>query len=54
MGFDATKPIGVPFRERADILGTPYDAIDVSEYVVAAADPAPAPWRSGSRIGLGA
>jgi 2,5-furandicarboxylate decarboxylase 1 len=50
VGFDATKPVGVPFRERADILGSPYDAINVDEYVVSGPGRARAPWRSGSEI----
>jgi 2,5-furandicarboxylate decarboxylase 1 len=52
VGFDATKPVGVPFPERADIVGSPYNAIDLDDYVVSAEDPAPAPWRSGTQAGV--
>jgi 2,5-furandicarboxylate decarboxylase 1 len=51
VGFDATKPVSLPFRERADIVGSPYDAIDLEEYVVSDDEPAAAPWRAGGHVG---
>jgi 2,5-furandicarboxylate decarboxylase 1 len=46
VGFDATLPVGVPFRERADQVG-PQFADMVVEELLARRDPSrPVPWRS--------
>jgi 2,5-furandicarboxylate decarboxylase 1 len=48
MGLDATLPVGVPFRERADQVGPQFADMDI-EAVAAPRDPSRAtPWRSGA------
>jgi 2,5-furandicarboxylate decarboxylase 1 len=48
MGLDATLPVGVPFRERADHVGPQFADMDI-EAVAAPRDPSRAtPWRSGA------
>lgn len=54
VGFDATKPVGVPFRERADIVGSPYDAIDLEDYVAPGENRTRPPWRSSGHVGVSA
>jgi 2,5-furandicarboxylate decarboxylase 1 len=46
VGFDATKPVGAPFRERADLVGSRYRSLELDDYLAPVDAAAPVPWRS--------
>jgi 2,5-furandicarboxylate decarboxylase 1 len=51
VGFDATMPVSVPFRERADIVGADFAELDLGAYLESASDSSPAPWRKDATQG---
>jgi 3-polyprenyl-4-hydroxybenzoate decarboxylase len=49
VGFDATLPVGVPFRERADHVSQPFASLDVEALLAPADVERSTPWRGSDR-----
>jgi hypothetical protein len=45
VGFDATMPVSLPFRERADLLGADFTNLDLDAYAASTSESATTPWR---------
>jgi 2,5-furandicarboxylate decarboxylase 1 len=45
VGFDATMPVSLPFRERADLLGADFKNLDLDAYAASTSESATTPWR---------